>query len=64
MTVSRRWSESQKSEALQAMFLAATAEGKMEEPQMNLLADMRDLLEMTEQEYENAIESAIEWEQV
>lgn len=64
MTVSRRWSESQKSEALQAMFLAATAEGKMEGPQVKVLADMRDLLELTEQEYEQAIESALQWEQV
>lgn len=64
MTVSRRWSEPQKSEALQAMFLAATADGKMEETQIKVLADMRDLLELTEQEFQLAIESALEWEQV
>ena len=64
LTVSRRWSETQKTDALQAMFLAATAEGRMEEPQIKLLSEMRDILEMTEQEYQSAIESALQWEQV
>ena len=64
MTVSRRWSQAQKSEALQAMFLAATAEGKMDEPQIKVMTEMRDILELTEQEYESAIEAALQWEQV
>lgn len=64
LTVSRRWSESQKREALQAMFLAVTAEGKIEAAQIKLLTEMRDLLELTEQEYQTAIETALQWENV
>lgn len=64
LTVSKRWSETQKSEALGAMFLAATAEGKMEQPQMNVLTEMQAILNLTEQEYQQAIENALQWEQV
>lgn len=64
LTVSRRWSQKQRSQALQAMFLAATAEGDMGQPQMELLAKMRDLLELTDAEYEAAIEEALTWEAV
>lgn len=64
MTVSRRWSDTQKSEALQAMFLAATAEGKMEGLQIKALAEMQGILELTEQEYQLAIESALQWDHV
>lgn len=62
LTVSRRWNQQQRSRALQAMFLAATAEGEMGQPQMELLAKMRDILEMTDAEYEGAIEEALTWE--
>ena len=60
LTVSSRWTEPQKSQALQMMFLAATAEGKMEEPTTNLLADMREILGLTEQDYQLAIEHALQ----
>lgn len=60
LTVSRRWNESQKSEALQAMFLAATAEGTMSESQTETMKRMRDILEMTDEEYQNAIEIALQ----
>lgn len=64
LTVSRRWSQQQRSQALQAMFLAATAEGEMGQPQMQLLAKMRDILELTNAEYEAVIEEALTWETV
>ncbi|MCO8124962.1 zinc ribbon domain-containing protein [Stieleria sp. TO1_6] len=64
LTVSRRWTQSQKAEALGAMFLAATAEGKLQKPQSKALAGMRDVLEMTEKEYETAIEAALHWEPI
>lgn len=62
LTVSRRWSQKQRSQALQAMFLAATAEGEMGERQVELLTQMRDLLELTDAEYEAIIEEALTWE--
>ncbi len=64
LTVSRRWNQQQRSRALQAMFLAATAEGEMGQPQIKLLAKMRDMLELTDAEYEAAIEEALTWEAV
>jgi uncharacterized tellurite resistance protein B-like protein len=64
LTVSRRWNQNQRVEALQAMFLAATAEGKMGDQQTALMTEMRDILEMTDQEYESAIESALGWDYV
>ena len=64
LTVSRRWNQEQRSRALQAMFLAATAEGEMGPAQVKILADMRDLLDMSDTEYETAIEAALNWEAV
>ncbi len=64
LTVSRRWSQQQRAQALKAMFLAATAEGEMGAKQMRTLAKMRELLDMTEPEYESAIEDALTWEAV
>ena len=62
MTVSRRWSQTQRRRALQAMFLAATAEGEVKPKQLAILAEMRDLFEMTDAEYESAIEEALRLE--
>ncbi len=64
LTVSRRWSQEQRIMALQAMFLAATAEGEVSKQQMQTLARMRELLDMTDLEYEQAIEGAIAWDEV
>ncbi len=64
LTVSKRWSQAQKSEALGVMFLAATAEGKLEPMQIAVMKQMRDILEMTQMEYETSIESALQWESV
>lgn len=62
LSVSRRWSTEQRTKALQAMFLAASAEGELGETRLNILARMREVLEMTEAEYQRAIEQALEWE--
>lgn len=64
LTVSRRWNENQKAEALQAMFLAATAEGTMTDSQMKIMKRMQEILDMTDQEYHAAIENALEREPV
>ncbi|MGI9470668.1 MAG: TerB family tellurite resistance protein [Rubripirellula sp.] len=64
LTVSRRWSQDQRSRALQAMFLAATAEGELGEQQIGILTEMRELLDFTDSEYETAIEQALNWDAV
>lgn len=62
LTVSRRWTESQKIKALQAMFLAATADRDLEGSRIKILAEMRDTLGLTDLQYQRAIETALEWE--
>ncbi len=64
LTVSRRWNTEQRTKALQAMFLAATAEGEMGPKQVATLAKMREILAMTDADYQAAIERALEWESV
>ena len=64
MTVSRRWNNDQRARALQAMFLAATADGELGPEQAKVLSRMRDILEMSPAEYETAIEGALEWDNV
>lgn len=64
ISVSRRWNKMQKIKALQAMFLAASAEGQLGASQVKLLSQMREILNLSEQEYEFAIEEALEWESV
>lgn len=61
LTVSRRWNQSQRVLALQAMFLAASAEGELSERQIKLLGELREILELTDREYESAIEDSLEW---
>lgn len=64
LTVSRRWSKDQRFLALQAMFLAASAEGDFGTGQIEALTKMREILELTPEEYERAIEDSLEWEAV
>ena len=64
LTISRRWSQEQRSQALQAMFLAATAEGEMGPSQLKVLAEMREILEFNDDDYQAAIEQALDWEDV
>jgi uncharacterized tellurite resistance protein B-like protein len=64
LTVSRRWSKEQRARALQAMFLAASAEGDMSKSQLEILAKMREILELSDADYEAAIEESLSWESV
>jgi len=59
-TVSKPWSTAQKRAAVQAIFLAATADGKLEGPQLKLLKWLRDEFGMSEPEYQTAIEQAVD----
>jgi len=61
-TMSRNWSTEQRQIALQAMFVAATAGAELDAASLSLLASLREALELTEREYEAAIEEAIAWE--
>lgn len=64
MTVSRRWNGQQRVTALQAMFLAASAEGELGGKSLSSLTAMREILEMSDAEYQAAIEEALQWETV
>lgn len=59
LTVSRRWSQPQRVRALQAMFLAATAEGELSDQKLKALAELKNILDLTDTEYESAIEQAL-----
>ncbi len=59
MTVSVRWNEEQKRQALQAMFLAATAEGVLSDQKIKTLTKMQKLFDMTDNEYQTAIEATM-----
>ncbi|MCC9604123.1 zinc-ribbon domain-containing protein [Stieleria sp. JC731] len=61
-TVSRRWSDDQKKTCVQAMFLAATSEGALDDDRAKLLADMKGILKMSEADYQSAVSEALQWE--
>ena len=60
LTSSRRWNDEQRRSALQAMFLAASAEGDLSAGQLKLMTQLKDLFDLTDREYEQVIEQAIE----
>lgn len=59
LTVSQHWNHSQRLRALQAMFLAATAEGEIGAGKLQVLSKMREILDLTDEEYQSAIEEAL-----
>ncbi len=59
LTVSRRWTPPQRILGLQVMFLAATAEGELSPTKLKTLAALRKTLDLTDAEYETAIEQAL-----
>ncbi|MCM2371820.1 zinc ribbon domain-containing protein [Aporhodopirellula aestuarii] len=64
LTVSKRWTMQQRLLALQGMFLAATAaeeEDGLSKKKLATLRSMRDLLELTDQEFETAIDDALNY---
>lgn len=60
LTVSRPWNQKQRVRALQAMFLAAAADGPLGELQVGILARMQKIFDLTDAEYHRAIEQAVE----
>ncbi|EMI52075.1 hypothetical protein RSSM_06471 [Rhodopirellula sallentina SM41] len=63
LTVSKRWTMQQRLLALQGMFLAATATADDVSPEkLKMLHSMRDLLELTDQEFEIAIDDALNYD--
>jgi hypothetical protein len=61
-SVCRIWSTEQKQLALQAMFVAATADSGLDAKTLALLASLRDAMNLTDDEYQSAIEAAIQWD--
>ncbi len=61
-TVAKNWTAEQRSFALQAIFVAITSEGAPTPEQLKVVAKLRDPLDMTDGEYQAAIEAAIDWE--
>jgi len=58
-TVSRHWSTTQRRTALQAIFVAASADGKLDDAKVSLLSWLREQFGMCANDYQNAIEDAV-----
>lgn len=63
-TVARRWNQDQKVLGLQAMFLAASAEGRLDKDQLQTLERARQAMNLSESEFEEAIETSLQWDEV
>lgn len=62
LTISKRWTMGQRLLALQAMFLVATAsEDELSDEMFETLVSMRDLLQLTDNEFQIAIEDTLEY---
>lgn len=62
LTISKRWTVQQRLLALQGMFLAATAgEENLSSRKLKTLENMRDRLQLTDQEFQAAIEDAMDY---
>lgn len=59
LTVKRQWSPEQCITVLKAAFLAASAEGELNPAQLKMLRDLQDLFNLTDAEYQQAIEEAL-----
>lgn len=65
LTVSRRWTMTQRLLALQGMFLAATStDEELSDDSIATLKYMRDILELTENEFRVAIDDTLEYDLV
>ncbi len=63
LSVSQRWTMQQRMLALQGMFLASTAgDEELSPPKLAELKAMRDLLELSDDEYQAAIDDALQYE--
>ncbi|MEM9365352.1 MAG: zinc-ribbon domain-containing protein [Planctomycetota bacterium] len=61
LTTSKNWTVPQRLLALQALFLVASAEGELSENQMKLLSELREILQLSDLEYEAAIEDSLNY---
>ncbi|WP_404310103.1 zinc ribbon domain-containing protein [Neorhodopirellula lusitana] len=63
LTVSKRWTMQQKLLALQGMFLAATAQSEtIPDETLATLIEMRELLQLSDQEFRIAIDDTLDYE--
>lgn len=63
LTISKRWTMTQRLLALQAMFLVATAsEEELSDEMYETLLTMRDLLQLTENEFQVAVRDTLEYQ--
>ncbi|MEM6689119.1 MAG: TerB family tellurite resistance protein [Planctomycetota bacterium] len=58
-TVGKRWDNKQREQAIQVLFLAASADGDLSDERLAILSELRDVLEMSDGEFERAIEKAL-----
>ncbi len=56
------WTLEQRQFALQAMFVAATSDGDLDRSKLQLLASLKEIMQLSDQDYEAAIEAAIDWD--
>lgn len=62
-SVCHDWNTEQRQFALQAMFVAATADHAEPHPAaIRLMASLREILQLSDTEYQLAIEAAVDWE--
>lgn len=59
LAASKRWNQEQRMTVLKAAFLAASAEGELSESQIKMLGELREMFDLTEAEYQAAIEEAL-----
>lgn len=60
LAASKRWNKDQRTTVLKAAFLAASAEGELNEAQLKVLGELREMFDMTDEEYQSAIEEALQ----
>jgi uncharacterized membrane protein YebE (DUF533 family) len=59
-SMSKRWNLEQRRQALQAMFLAASSDGKLRDDRASTLAELQSSLQMNDIEFREAIADAVE----
>lgn len=59
LAASKHWSQEQRVTVLKAAFLAASADGELSDEQIKMLGQLRKMFDLTEEEYQSAIEEAL-----
>lgn len=60
LTISHGWNQDQRRTALQVLFLAATVDPVMSDKKLSVLSSMREIFNLTDHEYEVAIEEVLQ----